>query len=360
MAIIQSTYLLAYGFVFYIFVQSIGIARSFSLAYKQNEELTEKLDYQNKNLEKIVKERTSEIMIQKEEIQSQKEELEVYNEKMYAQNLEIQEKNNEITIQKDILEKSNKQITSSITYARRIQQAIFPSENWLDTTLPEYFVIWKPKDIVSGDFFWLKVIGKFTVVAAADSTGHGVPGAFMSMLGISILNDIVTYRNAKIPGQVLNEMRHAVKKLLNQKGVSWEQKDGFDISFCSIDNVEIKLYFSGANLPIYIFRDKQLTEFKAIRNPISIYLNEKQFETHEYKLDKNDIIYLFSDGIIDQIGGETNDKFKARRLKKLLSEICDQNLKKQKEIIESTIDNWMNNNNVYSQIDDILVLGIKI
>jgi len=358
MTIIQSIYLLPYGFVFYIFVQSIVLARNFSHTYTQIEELTIMLDYQNKNLEEIVTKRTAEISLQKEEILTQKEQLEVYNEKMQIQNYEIYEKNIEITEQRDILQKANKHVTASITYASRIQQAIIPSDVWADTTFADHFVFWKPKDIVSGDFFWLKIFGKYTIIAVADSTGHGVPGAFMSMLGISILNDIVTYRNAKMPGQVLNEMRHAVKKLLNQKGDSTDQKDGFDISLCSIDNVINTLYYSGANLPIYLTRNKELTEFKPNRNPISIYLKERQFETHEFELLQNDNIYMFSDGFIDLIGGERNEKFKTKRFKDLLIKIYDNNLSSQKQLIEETKINWMSKD--YEQVDDILIIGIKI
>ena len=266
------------------------------------------------------------------------------------------------------IEKQKKEITDSIIYAKRIQSAALPPEELIQQLLPEHFVLFKPRDIVSGDFYWMKQINKYTVITAADCTGHGVPGAFMSMLGMALLNEIVRDKSVTHANQVLNKLRAEIKLALRQTGKEGEAKDGMDIALCVIDKENMILQYAGAYNPLYLFRkisDKlELIETKADKMPIGIHMKEKPFTNHEIDIKENDIIYIFSDGFIDQFGGCDDEKtkiggvkFKSKRFKKLLEDINDKKMSDQKEILNTTIEKWKGNND---QIDDILVIGIKI
>ncbi len=297
-----------------------------------------RLKAKNIQLEKIIEKRTEEIRAQKEEI-----------EKQHA-----------------IVVKQKEEITSSITYASRIQNALVPSEEFLNESLPEHFILWMPRDIVSGDFYWAKKIDPYVFIVAADCTGHGVPGAFMSMLGIAFLNEIVqseTILLSKNDDEVqaahaLEEMRKHVKTTLHQTGDRHEQKDGMDLAFCAFNTETKTMYYSGANNPLFLIRKNELIEYKPTRNPIGIHIREKSFENHKIKLEKDDIIYLFSDGYRDQFGGDGNVKFGKKAFSELLMDIHKKPLDEQKQILEKTIDDWMAGN--HRQLDDILVVGFKI
>jgi len=269
----------------------------------------------------------------------------------------VLERTAEILQQKEEIENKNRHITSSIEYASRIQQALLPPQELIKKHLPNNFILFKPRDIVSGDFYWLKHINNYTIYATADCTGHGVPGAFMSMLGISFLNEIVTKDFINKPSEILNELRKKIKDSLRQTGKSNESKDGMDIAVCVIDNERMVLEYSGAYNPVYIIRNGELHEIKATRNPIGIFLKEIPFNNHEFKLEKEDIIYTFSDGYVDQFGGEKNTKFKTRNFKALLIEISNKPLEEQKEILDKTIIEWQGD---AEQTDDIIILGIKM
>ena len=266
------------------------------------------------------------------------------------------------------IEKQKKEITDSIIYAKRIQSAALPPEELIQQHLPEHFVLFKPRDIVSGDFYWMKQINKYTVITAADCTGHGVPGAFMSMLGMALLNEIVRDKSVTYANQVLNKLRAEIKLALRQTGKEGEAKDGMDIALCVIDKESMKLQYAGAYNPLYLFRktsDKlELIETKADKMPIGIHMKEKPFTNHEIDIQENDIIYIFSDGFIDQFGGNNDEtikkggvKFKSKRFKKLLEDINDKEMSEQKEILNNTIEQWKGSND---QVDDILVIGIKV
>jgi len=222
---------------------------------------------------------------------------------------------------------------------------------------PIILFYFKPRDIVSGDFYWFKQIGNYTVYAAADCTGHGVPGAFMSMLGISFLNEIVTKTRFDKPSDILDKLRKKVKTSLRQTGKDNESKDGMDIALCIIDNEKLILEYAGAYNPAYIIRKGELHELKATRNPIGIYFKEKPFENHEFQLQKDDIIYTFSDGYVDQFGGENISKFKSKNFISLLLEISDKPMPEQKHILDEIILKWKGK---LEQTDDIIVFGVKI
>lgn len=269
----------------------------------------------------------------------------------------VKERTAEVVKQKEEIEQKSKHITDSINYASRIQQALLPPEEIIREYLPDHFILFKPRDIVSGDFYWLKRIGHYTVYAAADCTGHGVPGAMMSMLGISFLNEIVNKAHFNKPSEILEELRKKIKDSLRQTGKDNESKDGMDIAVCTIDHQDLYLEYAGAYNPVYIVRKGELHEIKATRNPIGIYLREMAFENHEFKLEKGDLIYAFSDGYVDQFGGNDNSKFKAKNFKTILMEIWDKPLQEQREILEQRLLQWQGHG---EQTDDIIVIGVKV
>jgi phosphoserine phosphatase RsbU/P len=262
------------------------------------------------------------------------------------------------------LEQKTKDITDSIVYARYLQKAIMPSESVLAECLSDHFILYKPKDIVSGDFFWFKQIKNLLYIAAADCTGHGIPGAFMSVLGVSVLNEIITKRNINTPDSILNELRRKIKRSLHQYMQESESNDGMDISFCLINFENQTLQFAGANSPLYIVRqsetesDSQLIVISPDRMPIGVHPNDTvSFTNQKIELEKGDCLYLFSDGYTSQFGGKLNKKFKSDRFKDLLLKINEHPMAKQKEILENTLVTWSGDN---EQVDDILVIGIQI
>jgi serine phosphatase RsbU (regulator of sigma subunit) len=312
------------------------------------------------------KKKANRLLIQRNaEIMEQKEEITVQAEQLLEKNAQIQESNEEIQTQAEQLIFTNQelryqheQITDSINYAKRIQTVMLPSKEFVDELIPENMVLLRPRDIVSGDFYWYKQIKNFIIFAAADCTGHGVPGAFMSMLGMSFLNDIVSKSRFDKPNEILNTLRKRIKKSLNQTGKSNEAADGMDISICVYDTEYNIMQFAGAYNSLYLIRDNELQVYKADRQPVAIYIQEKDFTNHEFKVQKGDCIYLFSDGYKDQFGGDSGQKFKSKRFNQLLLDIHQKPMPEQREILDKTIVEWMDNK--YDQIDDILVLGVRI
>ena len=270
---------------------------------------------------------------------------------------EIKKLNSKIKKQKTKIEHSHKKVTDSINYASRIQQALLPTENDFNIFVPEHFILFKPRDVVSGDFYFLKKINEYLVIAAADCTGHGVPGAFVSMLGIAFLNEIVQKKEIKTAAQILEELRKKVKLSLKQTGEIDDSRDGMDIALCLVNTETNKLQFAGAFNSLYIIRNKELTEIKGTNNPIGIYIREKVFENNEIQLQNNDKLYMFSDGYVDQFKSGSYKKFNKSRFKELLIKISHLPLNRQKEILDITIEDWKKED---QQIDDILVIGIKI
>jgi len=260
--------------------------------------------------------------------------------------------------QKEEIEKQKEEITDSIIYAKRIQTAVLPPSSWVEENLPEHFILFRPRDIVSGDYYWMNKVDNKIIVAAADCTGHGVPGAFMSMLGVSFLNEIVNKNNIVQPNIILNQLRSQVKHTLDQTGKEGEAKDGMDIALCVIDFDNMILQYAGAYNSLYLFRKGELIEIKADRMPIGIHIREKEsFTNNEMALEKGDTLYIFSDGYADQFGGEKGGKFKTKNFKKLLADIQPKTMKEQHTILDKNIDDWRGD---IEQIDDILVLGIRV
>jgi serine phosphatase RsbU (regulator of sigma subunit) len=278
--------------------------------------------------------------------------------------VELSEQHAIVSGQKDQIEKILFELTDSIRYALRIQNAVLPNEQTIRGTIPgEFFVMFKPKDIVSGDFFFVDRRGDWTLVAVADCTGHGVPGAFVSMLCISLLNEIVKQQEITRADIILNELRDKVIHSLQQKGIQGEQMDGMDISLLLINNKTLKCHWSGANNPLYVVSSKsnKLEELKPDKRPIAIYPDMREFTNHEIVANRGDVFYLFTDGYSDQFGGERGKKFMSRNFKNLLAENSHKPMTEQGEILHSTMENWKYaNGSDFEQIDDITVLGIKI
>ncbi len=309
------------------------------------------------------------------------------SEELSRQNYVIQHKNKrlnelieEIEEQRAQLEIIHNELSESIDYAKRLQASILPDFNILSKNLTDFFVLFKPKDKVSGDFFWWTHFDAHTIISVADCTGHGVPGAFMSMLGMSFLREIVEKEQIINPDKILNKLREEIIKALKQRGIEGEQKDGMDMTIVAINHNTNEIEFAGANNPIYLLRNNPLTdinnittkiktltkeegiykyfyEFKPDKMPVAIYEKMDSFSAHKIKTEKTDIIYLFSDGYADQFGGTNNKKFKSKNFKELIIKIADLPMTSQKEILDKTLEEWKNG---YPQTDDITVMGIKI
>ena len=283
------------------------------------------------------------------------------NEEIKQQKEELESQNEYIKKQHNIVTKQKQHITDSINYASRIQQVMLPLNETMNTYLGEsnYFVYYEPRDIVSGDFYWFKQIGQYSVIVAADCTGHGVPGAFMSMLGISFLNEVVKEEKSLYPAQVLESMRNLIKSSLKQGNVDSNPKDGIDMALTVLDKKANKLYYAGAKSPLYYLHNGEIQEFKPTRTPIGFYWREKRFSQYTIDLEKGDRFYLFSDGFIDQFGGQNGSKFMKRRFKQMLIDMNTQNIPmaQQKEHLRKRFNEWRGN---YNQIDDVLVMGINV
>lgn len=265
--------------------------------------------------------------------------------------------------QKVVVEEKNKEITASMHYARRIQKALFASEKLLDENLPEYFILNKPRDIVSGDFYWASSLrsgphkGRF-IFGVCDCTGHGVPGAFMSLLNISLLNETVIEREIVRPDEILNEVREKIITVLNPEGTAEESRDGMDAVLCSIDHERTTLIFACANNPLWLVRGNELIVHKPDKYPVGMHQGElSPFTLNSVQLQKGDTIYIFSDGYADQFGGHQGKKFKREKLKELIFSNREKPLKEQRQILEETFDTWKSG---YEQVDDVLVMGIRI
>ena len=311
------------------------IAIIFFIRYRESKLKKEKI-----KLEKIIHERTKEIVKQKDKI----------------------------AMQRDVVTYQKQEITDSISYAQTIQKAVLPKEEVLKEVFSDYFILFRPKDIVSGDFYWMSKKNNHVIFTAADCTGHGVPGAFMSMLGVSFLNKIVNEQSIIQPNIILNKLRENIIDSLQQKGFSEENQDGMDISICSINIENKKLQFAGANNPMLLIKKRNkeiiLDEIKADRMPVAIYSIMNDFTNIEIQLEKGDAIYLFSDGFIDQFGGPKGKKFMKKNFKDLILENQNKDMTGQKDILTQNIEDWMkyktNSNSSFEQIDDIIVLGVEI
>jgi serine phosphatase RsbU (regulator of sigma subunit) len=250
------------------------------------------------------------------------------------------------------------EIMESLRYARLIQQALLPRPESIHKLLKDYFILNIPKYVVSGDFYWISQKNEQIYLLAADCTGHGIPGALMSILGITLLSEVIRNDSSRQSNRILNSLRERVMDALHQTGEFNESKDGMDLSLCIIDHKENYLQYSGANNPLYIIRDDTLMEIKGDKMPIGINaICEEPFSVSYIEICKNDRLYMFSDGFPDQFGGPDGKKFKYRPFKKLLIDIHRKSMREQQRILKQTIKKWAGDN---EQVDDILVIGHKI
>ncbi len=283
-----------------------------------------------RSLEQKVKERTEEVVRQKEEIENKNGQLEI----LY------------------------KQVTDSILYAKRIQDAILPPDSVIKQLVPNSFVFFKPKDIVSGDFYWFDKKEELVYFSTVDCTGHGVPGAFMSLVGHNILKDIVTNTKLKKPADMLNKMREQVVKTLHADKDGTKAKDGMDMTLCAIDYKTLELQYAAAYNPLYIVRNDELIEHPANKFPIGPFAGDaKDFDNNIVQLQKGDTVYLFSDGYADQFGGPKGKKFMVGNFRKLILQVSKYAIADQKQVLDKALTDWQG---AHEQVDDVLLIGVKV
>lgn len=256
------------------------------------------------------------------------------------------------------IEQQRLNITDSLHYARRIQKALMLPSEEMEKILPSHFILNKPKDIVSGDYYWVAHKDETLIIAVADCTGHGVPGAFMSIMGINFLNEIVKQTGTIKANEILTELRDKLIKSLGQTGQRDETRDGMEMALCVVDAANYRLQYSGAFRPMYLLRQNELIVIKGDPMPIGIYNeDEVPFTNKEMPFRENDMIYLFTDGYVDQIGGLERKTFKTVRLKKLLKEIHALSMEEQQKILREEHEIWRSGS---EQIDDVMVLGVRL
>jgi len=269
----------------------------------------------------------------------------------------VQERTFEIQAQKEHIEKQNKEIKYSFDYAKKIQNTVLPGDEVFETLFGEHFIFFKPRDIVSGDFYWISQSDHRIILTAADCTGHGVPGSLMSMLGITMLHEIVNEKGIMNSDEILNQLRLSIARTLKQEGRIGEQKDGIDMALIIYNTKTRKLEFSGANNHIYIIRNGEMLEYKGNNMPVAYYEKMSEFTRYTIEMNKGDRLYMFTDGFPDQFGGPQGKKFKYRPFKDLLLEVHERPMEEQHRILSLIFEEWKGD---LSQIDDVLVIGLRL
>jgi len=277
------------------------------------------------------------------------------NRTIFMQRDEIAQQHDLALVQSDRIAYQKKNITDSIEYARRIQKALMPSPELISDQL-EHFVLYKPLDIVSGDFYWVSSYENRQVIIAADCTGHGIPGAFMSILGITMLNEIVNGKHILMPDQIIENLRYEIIRSLNQRDDTEQVKDGMDIAVCTVDPDHNILWYAGANNPLYLIRGTELRHYRPDKMPVSIHYRMRPFTLHKIDLCKGDIFYIFSDGYADQMGGNHKKKFMSVRLRETLMSINMLPMLRQGERLNQIFEEWRGNN---PQVDDVTLIGVR-
>ncbi len=338
---------------------------------KQNlETLRQELEEKNKQMwamsetvykeKKKIEEQLKEIVSEKSTLEEQKKENDEKVKMLWEQSAAIHYEKERIDKLRTQVEYRHKELIDSVHYAKKIQQAILPSSDVVNELFPDSFIFFKPKNIVSGDFFWVYGIDQHQkLFAAVDCTGHGVPGAFMSIMGYSLLERVVSEQNIHEPALILDELSASVVKSLKQTTDLESVKDGMDIALCKVDYKNYTLEYAGAHNALYLIRNGALVEYKADRKSVGISVGSKitKFTNHLIQLQKGDCLYVFSDGYADQKGGATNSKFFYQPFKDLLIEIHQKDMKDQRSKLEQVITDWKGDK---GQIDDMLIMGVRI
>jgi len=375
-----------FGIIGEVLLFTVGLIFRWNESERRQREMQERLIVQlkenqglqqraNRELEAKVRERTAEIQQQKEEILSQRDYLELVNQELEQQKEEVMAQRDKIGQQKrrlelqhlktlwqrDKIEEQNQHITDSIRYAQRIQKALLPPPEQIAEDLPESFIFFRPLHIVSGDFYWARRQGEHMALVAADSTGHGVPGAFMSMLGTALLNELAPRQLARkepSPALLLAELRAKVIDALRQTGKSGENQDGFDMSVCFVHLPTGRLRWAGANNPLLVCRGPSLIELRPDRMPVGIFtLADTDFTEHSLRLRPRDCVYLFSDGFEDQFGGPEGKKFKSKPFRALVRGLAPLATAEQAEAFAQEFDRWKGSK--FEQVDDVLLMGFR-
>jgi len=290
-------------------------------------------------------------------LQQEKEKQEILASQNEVLEHQVTERTQEILKQKQTIEEKHKEITDSINYAERIQRSFLATEDHLKENLKEYFIFFKPKDVVSGDFYWSATLNNnHFILATADSTGHGVPGAIMSLLNITSLEKAIETQTQ--PHEILNTTRKIIIERLKKDGSAEGGKDGMDCSLCAYDFANKKVFIAAANNPVWIVRQTEVIEIKPDKMPVGKHdRQDVPFTLHEINLQKDDVIYTLTDGFSDQFGGEKNKKFMSKNLRELLAKNAHLSLHEQKQLLETTFTDWVDN---IEQIDDVTVIGIRV
>ena len=339
---INTDHQFATGLFIFIFTQALVLSFRFSKAFTKSEELSDELNYTNKNLEQMVEMRTTELRKSNKMLNQFVDELDTINH---------------------LLSVKNQDITDSIHYASNIQQALLPLREDITAAIPDHFIFYKPLDIVSGDFYWFsqqanEQTGEIEkiVFAVVDCTGHGVPGAFMSMLGMECLNSIINQQKVLNPSQILHKLYGHISQTLHQRLNNL--KDGMDLALCVVDLVQQEITFAGANNPLVIIQNNELKMIQGNVMSMGGLQENISFEQHTFPLVDDTVLYLFTDGYQDQFGGKRKRKFMKKRLRELLFDIYEKPMKTQEKILGETIEKWMKTG-AEQQIDDILIAGLR-
>lgn len=289
----------------------------------------------------------------RDELASYRNEME---EKVVLQTVEIRNQKEEVELQRERVTELYTDLQSSITYAQRLQETILPNDTLVREMFPDSFVLFRPKATVSGDFYWFKNKGRKKMFAAADCTGHGVPGAFMSLIGHNVLNQASKVYNQ--PAAILNTVNRLSAEIMRSREGKHFMRDGMDISFCILDEEQMQLEFSGAHNSAYVIRDNQLMEIEAEPFSIGAYVNgEKEYLNHSFSLKKGDCIYLYSDGFADQFGGPKGKKFMRKQFREKLISLSALPMQEQHKKLDAILNEWQGN---LEQVDDVLVIGVRV
>ncbi len=335
---------------------------------KKLEETKTELEQKNKQMwamsetvyreKKKIEDQLKDILSKQEELEIQKKENDEKVKMLWEQSTAIHHEKERINKLKEEVEVKHKEVIDSVNYAKLIQEAILPNPVEVNAFLLNSFILFKPRDIVSGDFYWFYNKNNQNFIAAVDCTGHGVPGAFMSMIGNTLLNQIVREKGISDPGQILHALNNEINNALKQKLETSESRDGMDMSICCFDFTKMELQYAGAMRPLYLIRNGILQEYKADKFAIGgrEYDVPKKFETHTFVLNKNDMVYLSTDGYADQFSPE-DKKLMTKKFKEILVSIQNKTMEEQKEYLNTFIENWKGK---IHQTDDILVIGVKI
>lgn len=292
-------------------------------------------------------------------IERQNQELRDAFDEIKDKNEEIAAQNDELEKQRDMANEQKREITQSIEYAQYIQRAVLPSDTFITSLVKDYMIFFRPKNIVSGDFYWFNENNGKSFITAADCTGHGVPGAFMSMLGMTFLNEAVIDSRLEHPEEILEFMRDKIIDALNQKSETghFSTYDGMDMALMVIDHNSYQMEFAGAQNSLYMLRDGDLQVVRPNKVPVGIYKMHETFTRHDFQLQPGDKLYIFSDGFPDQFGGEKGKKFRYKAFRRLIQDIHGKPFAEQHRLIANTFDEWKG---PHEQVDDVLVLGIEV